>query len=139
MEVLGLGNVKECNRIWIFLANDTREKANKERLEEIHVKAVENIAFYKRAYKEIQDYYNRKYDEVFKKYKYITEEDVKKAFKENRRKGLELSWDQERNNKECLKAFSRVYGISDLYSEIILKVDEAEKLLKQSENALKSY
>lgn len=141
MYVIGIGNVTECNRLYIHLNNDGKQEriaANVERLEAIRVKAVEDLAFYERLWQECHTQYEKRKAEADKKYHYITDDDIEAEFKANGRseKWFNMGLMKNSNNEECIRQFSRVFGWSDACSYALDHKMEAYKLCKQAEGVL---
>ena len=140
MRVLGIGNVTQCNKAYIFLSNEEKQervRATPELLSLIRETAVEDCMFYGRMWEEINVEYEKRKVEIEKKYHFITDEMVKQAFVRGRREGLDLSWKKDSNNEECIRQFSRLHG---LYEGANLASDrkwEAYRLQAQAEGALK--
>lgn len=72
MLVAGIGNVTECNRVYIWAKNEEGNKdrlsANRDRLEAILQVATGDELFYNRMGAEISALYDRKYTETERKY-----------------------------------------------------------------------
>lgn len=139
MQVLGIGNVTGCNQVWIFLNDEGKQsslKATVECLEIIREVALRDYEFYNRMYEELQIIYDKKNTLITNRYHFISEEMVKEAFKEDRKKGLSLSWEKDSNNEECLRQYGKLSGISETKDIIFNKKWEAHKILKQAEGAL---
>lgn len=123
MLVLGIGNVTQCNKAYIFLDNEGKQdriKTNKERLDAIYVKATENIVFYDRMANELTEIYEKKKAEAEKKYHYISDEEIQEASKQDRRKGFELSLKKDSVNEEYF-AYGEKDATGDIYYTLYLK------------------
>lgn len=140
MFVEGIGNVIGCNAVKIFIHDaDGKEydiQATKEKLQAILDKSITDMAFYARMSKELRIEYERKSAIVDKKYHYITNADVKAAFKESRYKGLCLSIHQPSNNEECLRQNSAVHGLYDGVNYAMNKNEEAYRLKEWAKSGL---
>ena len=140
MIVLGLGNVVECNRLWVFLNDEGKQdriKSTLEKLKVIYDTAVESMLVYDRMGKELTELYGRKKAEADKKYHFISDEMVKEAYKEDKCKGFDLSVSKDSNNEECIRQFSKVFGIFDGVRYCNERYYEARRLKAQAENGLK--
>ena len=139
MMVSGMGNVTECNYLWIFLNNEGKQdrlKANRERLLDIFHTAIEDQSFYDRMGKVLTEEYERRKAQAEAKYHYITDEMVQEAYKEDHKKGFYLSLSKDSNNEECLRQFSYVFGLYDGAKLAHDRYWEAYKLARQAKDAL---
>lgn len=139
MQVLGIGNVTECNRSYVFLNNEGKQdrlKATEELLRLIMETASSSYSFYGRMYEEITAEYEKRNEEVKKKYHFITDEQIKEANAKDRRLGFDLSVRKDSNNEECVRQFSRVHGFYDGARYAGDRKWEAKRLFEQSKNAL---
>lgn len=140
MQVLGLGNVTECNYSYIFLNNEGKQiKATKDLLSAILKTSSTNTTFYERMYTELSAEYEKRKTEVDNKYRFITDEMVEDAYRRSRLEGFELSLKKPSNNEECIRQFSKVSGIFDGARVALDKKWEAHKLLKQAENSIQKF
>lgn len=140
MNVAGLGNVTECNRLYIFIAdeegNKERISATRERLEAIFFTAEADIRFYDRMGEEITALYGKRYRETDEKYHYIHDEDIIKAYEVSRMEGFSLSLMKDSNNEEFVRAWSTVHGVYEGAKYAHDKYFEAYKLRGQAKFAI---
>ena len=142
MQVLGLGNVTECNYSYIFLNNEGKQdriKATKDLLSAILKTSSTNTTFYERMYTELSAEYEKRKTEVYNKYRFITDEMVEDAYRRSRLEGFELSLKKPSNNEECIRQFSKVAGIFDGARVALDRKWEAHKLLKQAETSMQKF
>ena len=115
MYTAGIGDVTECNRSYIFIAEGSGEKkripATRDRLEAILTQAMEDIRFYDRMWEEINKLYEKQKVEAERKYHYITDEEVKEAYDKGRKEGFNISVMQSSNNEEYMRGWSKVHGL----------------------------
>lgn len=140
MKVIGIGNVTQCNKAFIFLSNEGKQeriRANKELLNLIRETAVDAYMFYGRMWEEITTEYEKRKAEVEKKYQFITDEMVEEAFKRGRKDGLELSWKKDTFNTECIRQYGKLHGFYEGANLAGEKRWEAQRLQVQAEQALK--
>lgn len=140
MYVLGIGNVVECNRLYIHLNNEGKQdriKATEEKLREIQAKAAESVPFYERMYQELKDLHERRRDAVEEKYHFITDDDIKAAYEESNKAGFDLSIRKDSNNEECIRQISSVYGIYEGARYALERKNAIYKIMKQAENAIR--
>lgn len=139
MQVLGIGNVTGCNRVWIFLNDEGKQsslKSTVERLEIIREVAFRDYEFYSRMYEELQLIYDKKNTLITQRYHFISEEMVKEAFKKDHKEGLRLSWEKDSNNEECIRQYGKLSGISEVSGKINDKKWDAYRIYKQAESSL---
>lgn len=139
MEVFTIGNVTQCNKAYIFLNDDGRQrsiKATDEALQRIYKQANEDERFYTRMYNETQGLYEKKKEEFDKKYKYISDEAIQETYRQDHDKGFRLKLEQPHNNEEWLRQWGRVSGIADAQFFAGDKMLTAHKLMMQAKNAL---
>jgi len=140
VQVLGIGNVTECNRSYIFLNNDGKQdriRATPELLRLIRDTASTDQAFYDRMCKEITTAYEKRKVEVKKKYHFITDDMVKEAFLRDHKEGLSLSCLKDTNNEECTRQYGMLFGLYEGANIAMERRWEARKLLAQAEDGLK--
>lgn len=140
MQVLGIGNVIECNRSYIHLNNEGKEdriRSTPEILSAIRDTASMNYAFYRRMAEEIRTVYTKRSTEVKKRYYFITDEMVKEAFLRDHSEGLSLSWSKDLNNEIFIREYGKLAGLQEGAEFASNRSCEAHKLLVQAENSLK--
>lgn len=140
MQVLGIGNVTECNSSYIFLNNEGKQeriRATPELLSLIMDTASTDYAFYSRMWEVITTEYERLKAEAEKKYHFITDEMIAEAFKRGKKEGLELSWSKDSHNAECSRQYNRIFGMYEGANIASNRRWEANKLLAQAKNSLK--
>lgn len=139
MQVVGIGNVTECNKHYIFLNNEGKQdriKADKEKLEGILSTATENEKFYGRMWEEVSALHERRLEQVKRKYHYITDEMIKEAFDRDHKEGLNLSWSKDSNNERYMEQINKAFGIYEGAKYASVCRWEAHKLKEQAKNAL---
>lgn len=139
MYVLGIGNVTACNKSYIFLNNEGKQqriRTTKELLTTIINIAISDIAFYSRMRDVLMAEYEKRKAEVDKKYYFITDNMIKEAFTISHKKGVELSWSKDSNNEECIRQYSKVFGLYGGVDFANKLCTEAHKLLAQGRSSL---
>lgn len=140
MYVIGIGEVTQCNKNWIFTNEDgaqDRIAASAERLQAILQQAVEDETFYSRMWNELHAEYERRLEAVRAKYKYITDDDVKAAYERSDKDGWLLSIQKDSHNRECADRHAAVFGLYDGVTLAAERQAAARKLRMQARDALK--
>ena len=139
MQVLGLGNVTGCNRSYVFINNGGKQdsiRSTPDLLSTIRDTASRDYVFYTRMWEVLTDEYEKRKAEVHKLYHFITDDMVGEAFIRDYKEGLSLSCRKESNNEECIRQFSRLYGLYDGANLASDKRWEARKIYIQADNSL---
>lgn len=140
MQVLGLGNVTECNRSYIFLNDEGKQdriKATQELLKAILDTAYADYQFYSRLCEVVTAEYEKRKAEVERRYQFITDEMVAEALEKDRKRGIELSWSKDSHNAECSRQYNKIFGLYEVVKMGMDRKWEANRLLAQAKNSLK--
>ena len=119
-------NIKSVNERFIFYTDDTSVKATHENLTAVWVFAKDNIVFYERMYREINEYVKNQ-DTVINNFNLGDEPQPRDLLKH-------IEWNQRRKqySKEC--AVFKTYV--DLQHDAIVKKNAWLSILNQTEKAL---
>ena len=137
MYVIGIGDVRQVSNTTIFFMDDEgkecHKKVNEDDLNKIHGVAWENIIFYERMYKELHELYESRKGGYDKKYKYITDEDIKAEYEVHGRSKTwwDLSLSKDTHNEECRYQWGLVYGVAEASQIASSRRWEADRLYRE--------
>lgn len=140
MQVLGIGNVTECNRSYIFTNDGGKQgriRSTPELLRSIKETASLEVEVYRRMGEELSEAYEKRIEDAKKRYHFITDDMVKEAFRSgDHKQGTSLSFVKDSNNEECIRQYAKVSGWFEAVEFARGKYWEVQRLLVQAKNGL---
>ena len=139
MQVVGIGNVTECNRSYIHLNDEGKQRsitATSNLLKIIKETASVDTEFYTRMREVLYDEYENRRAEVVQHYHCITDDMIKEAYARSYMEGSSLSCLKDTTNREFERQWGILSGIMDMAILAMDRKHEARRLLRQAEGSL---